>query len=160
MKIDCKKIINAYSVAVVKDIEKELNYIQYLESLSSDPTNVGKNVICPVCRNVYCKESVAQKTCSTRCNLGLYHNLSIRALRQMSASQYRLAVSAQNIMAQIRSYVFISKLQVGKTFSCPTCSTAVYKKSYQKAFCSTMCKDRFWNVVDTIRLSRMRTRRY
>lgn len=102
MKIDCKKIINAYSVAVVKDIEKELNYIQYLESLSSDPANVGKNVICPVCRNLYYKESVAQKTCSTRCNLGLYNNLSIRALRQMSASPYRLAVSVQDIMAQIR----------------------------------------------------------
>ena len=35
--------------------------------------------------------------------------------------------------------------KVGETIVCPICHEQFRKKSYQQAFCSTKCKDDFWN---------------
>jgi endogenous inhibitor of DNA gyrase (YacG/DUF329 family) len=38
------------------------------------------------------------------------------------------------------------KAKVGETIECPICNTKFTKRQYSQAFCSTRCKDRFWNA--------------
>ena len=35
--------------------------------------------------------------------------------------------------------------KVGEEIVCPICGTKFVKKQYSQAFCSTECKDKFWN---------------
>ena len=36
--------------------------------------------------------------------------------------------------------------KVGQEIECPICHTKFTKKQYSQAFCSSQCKDRFWNA--------------
>lgn len=42
-------------------------------------------------------------------------------------------------------YKINKEAKVGETIECPICHTKFTKKQYSQAFCSTRCKDRFWN---------------
>lgn len=35
--------------------------------------------------------------------------------------------------------------KVGETIECPVCHTQFTKRQYSQAFCSSHCKDKFWN---------------
>ena len=43
-------------------------------------------------------------------------------------------------------YKLNKEAKVGETIECPICHTKFTKKQYSQAFCSTRCKDRFWNA--------------
>lgn len=36
---------------------------------------------------------------------------------------------------------------IGNKIACPCCSKLIKKRSYQHKFCSTVCKDRYWNAA-------------
>lgn len=36
--------------------------------------------------------------------------------------------------------------KVGDNIHCPWCQKSMKKKSWQHKFCSTKCKDRYWNI--------------
>lgn len=42
-------------------------------------------------------------------------------------------------------YKLNKESKVGETIECPICHTKFTKRQYSQAFCSTRCKDRFWN---------------
>lgn len=43
-------------------------------------------------------------------------------------------------------YKLNKEAKVRETIECPICHTKFTKKQYSQAFCSTRCKDRFWNA--------------
>lgn len=51
-------------------------------------------------------------------------------------------------MAKKRKGLYkINKMaKVGQEIECPICHTKFTKKQYSQAFCSSQCKDRFWNA--------------
>lgn len=160
MKISQDSIIEAYSKAVRSQVESRKKNFESLRLIANSPTSIHSQVICPNCRQTYLKTSANKTTCSNSCKLNFYENLSVTALKMVCPTPYTLAKALLSIQSKIDTYIFISKLPVGRTFSCPTCSASVYKKTYQKAFCSVACKDRFWNLVNTNRLMRAKTRIY
>lgn len=42
-------------------------------------------------------------------------------------------------------YKLNKESKVGETIECPICHTKFTKRQYSQVFCSTRCKDRFWN---------------
>lgn len=44
--------------------------------------------------------------------------------------------------------------KIGSTIHCPSCGKKIVKTTYHKKFCSTGCKDRFWNRFDSRRRAR------
>lgn len=46
---------------------------------------------------------------------------------------------------KIKRYDINKSAKVGEEIICPICGKRFIKKSYQQAFCSTECKDRYWN---------------
>ena len=48
-------------------------------------------------------------------------------------------------MAKVKKYDLNKSAKVGSQLICPVCGQIFTKKSYQQAFCSTICKDKYWN---------------
>lgn len=46
---------------------------------------------------------------------------------------------------KVKRYEVNKSASVGEDIICPLCRTHFIKKSYQQVFCSTKCKDRYWN---------------
>ncbi len=46
---------------------------------------------------------------------------------------------------KIKRYDINKSAKVGTEIICPVCGKMFIKKSYQQAFCSTECKDKYWN---------------
>lgn len=46
---------------------------------------------------------------------------------------------------KVKRYDINKSAAVGNEIICPVCGSHFIKKSYQQAFCSTECKDRYWN---------------
>jgi predicted nucleic acid-binding Zn ribbon protein len=46
---------------------------------------------------------------------------------------------------KIKRYDINKSAKVGTEIICPVCGKRFIKKSYQQAFCSTECKDKYWN---------------
>ena len=46
---------------------------------------------------------------------------------------------------KIKRYDLNKQASVGDELVCPVCGKKFTKKSYQQAFCSTFCKDKYWN---------------
>lgn len=46
---------------------------------------------------------------------------------------------------KVKRYEVNKSASVGEDIICPSCGTHFIKKSYQQAFCSTYCKDKYWN---------------
>jgi predicted nucleic acid-binding Zn ribbon protein len=44
-----------------------------------------------------------------------------------------------------KRYNINKSAKVGTEIICPVCGKRLIKKSYQQAFCSTECKDKYWN---------------
>ena len=44
-----------------------------------------------------------------------------------------------------KEYEINQAAKVGRQIVCPTCGRSFIKKSYQQAFCCTLCKDRYLN---------------
>ena len=42
-------------------------------------------------------------------------------------------------------YKINKEAKVGETIECPMCHTQFTKRQYSQAFCSSHCKDKFWN---------------
>lgn len=42
-------------------------------------------------------------------------------------------------------YKINKEAKVGEIIECPICHTKFAKRQYSQAFCTTSCKDRFWN---------------
>lgn len=42
-------------------------------------------------------------------------------------------------------YKINKEAKIGEIIECPICHTKFAKRQYSQAFCSTSCKDRFWN---------------
>ena len=53
-------------------------------------------------------------------------------------------------------YVITKNAKVGEIITCPGCGENIIKTSYQHTFCDKICKDRYWNNVD----SRKRNRKH
>ena len=45
----------------------------------------------------------------------------------------------------MKRYDINKQAKVGEELICPICGHRFKKKSYQQAFCSTFCKDKYWN---------------
>ena len=46
---------------------------------------------------------------------------------------------------KVKRYDLNKQASVGDELVCPVCGNKFTKKSYQQAFCSTFCKDKYWN---------------
>ena len=46
---------------------------------------------------------------------------------------------------KLKRYEVNKSASVGEDIICPSCGTHFIKKSYQQVFCSTKCKDNYWN---------------
>lgn len=54
-----------------------------------------------------------------------------------------------------RQYEIAARAKVGTALRCSNlCGRVFTKKVYQQRFCSTRCKDRYWNTTDPIRRER------
>lgn len=56
----------------------------------------------------------------------------------------------------IERYNEAKAAKVGAQCLCPYCMTFFKKKVYQQAFCNSKCKDKYWNIVDDKRFTRMK----
>lgn len=52
-----------------------------------------------------------------------------------------------NKQHMIQLYNKADKAHIGSTIKCPACGEDVIKTVYQKKFCHTVCKDKYWNTV-------------
>lgn len=55
----------------------------------------------------------------------------------------------------VERYTEAKTAKVGNQCLCPYCLTTFKKKVYQQAFCNRKCKDKYWNLVDDKRFTRM-----
>lgn len=46
-----------------------------------------------------------------------------------------------------KQYLKNDIVKVGDKINCAWCGKAIKKKSYQHKFCTTKCKDSFWNIA-------------
>lgn len=52
-----------------------------------------------------------------------------------------------NVTSKKLEYGFNTNAKIGNKMSCPSCKRELIKKSYQHKFCSTKCKDDYWNLM-------------
>jgi len=64
----------------------------------------------------------------------------------------RPSFKLRNIISMYKArYNSATKAKVGFSISCPRCGKKIIKNTYNKRFCSSKCKDKYWNTVEPSR---------
>lgn len=150
--ISYNAIQRAYALSVIetaKQTQEQFKALYYNAQIA----NTGSTITCPVCKTSFVKQLAY--TCSIQCKMSLFEDIDIPYILRVRPTTETAAAFLLRLYQKIDAYIHSTKVATGSTFNCPNCTKLVYKNTYQKAFCSTICKDQFWNVVSSQRLRRL-----